>query len=125
MISQQQREAQQQQAKERKARMQEMDRERQKKVPPTESEIAQRQKDTGILSKAQAQLDEELDDVKNMNQMILYSKVVTIRDKQLQENKQLESEWIEEQKKLDLLMEIERLKGLKVAEEREVVRQQQ
>ncbi len=105
--------------------MQEMDRERQKKVPPTESEIAQREKDTGILSKAQAQLDEELDDVKNMNQMILYSKVVTIRDKQLQENKQLESEWIEEQKKLDLLMEIERLKGLKVAEEREIVRQQQ
>jgi len=70
-------------------------------------------------------LDEELDDVKNMNQMILYSKVVTIRDKQLQENKMLESEWIEEQKKLDLLMEIERLKALKVAEERTVVRQQQ
>lgn len=70
-------------------------------------------------------MDEELDDVKHMNQMILYSKVVTIRDKQLQENKQLEHEWIEEQKKLDLLMEIERLKSLKVAEEREVVRQQQ
>ena len=58
-----------------------------------------------------------------MNQMILYSKVVTIRDKQLQENKMLEQEWIEQQKKLDLLMEIERLKALKVAEEREVVRQ--
>jgi hypothetical protein len=34
--------------------MQEMDRERQKKVPPTESEVAQREKDVGILSKAQA-----------------------------------------------------------------------
>ncbi len=56
--------------------------------------------------------------------MVLYSKVVTIRDKQLQENKQLEAEWIEEQKKLDLMMEIERLKGLKVAEEREILRQQ-
>lgn len=61
--------------------------------------------------------------MKHMNQMILYSKVVTIRDKQLQENKMLEQEWIEQQKKLDLLMEIERLKALKVAEEREVVRQ--
>lgn len=59
-----------------------------------------------------------------MNQMVLYSKVVTIRDKQLSENKQLEHEWIEEQRKLDLMMEIERLKGLKVAEEREHVRQQ-
>ena len=36
------------------------------------------------------QLDEELDDVKHMNQMVLYSKVVTIRDKQLNENKRLE-----------------------------------
>jgi hypothetical protein len=57
-----------------------------------------------------------------MNQMVLYSKVVTIRDKQLQENKLLEQEWLEEQKKLDLMMEIERLKALKVAEEREIVR---
>jgi len=41
-------------------------------------------------------MDNELDDVKQMNQMVLYSKVVTIRDKQLDENKRLESEWIEE-----------------------------
>lgn len=47
-----------------------------------------------------------------MNQMVLYSKVVTIRDKQLNENKRLEEEWKEEQKKLDLMMEIERLKVL-------------
>ena len=61
--------------------------------------------------------------MKQMNQMVLYSKVVTIRDKQIEENKQLEKEWVEEQKRLDLMMEIERLKGLKVAEEREVKRQ--
>ena len=65
-------------------------------------------------------MDNELDDVKQMNQMVLYSKVVTIRDKQLEENKRLESEWIEEQKKLDLMMEIERLKVLQEEEEREV-----
>jgi hypothetical protein len=55
--------------------------------------------------------------------MVIYSKVVTIRDKQLEENKQLEREWVEEQKRLDIMMEIERLKGLKVAEEREIIRQ--
>jgi hypothetical protein len=65
-------------------------------------------------------MDDDLDDVKHMNQMVLYSKVVTIRDKQLEENKRLESEYIEEQKKLDLMMEIERLKVLKEEEEREV-----
>ena len=48
-----------------------------------------------------------------MNKMMLYSKVVTIRDKQLEENKRLEKDWAEEQKRLDLLMEIERLKDLK------------
>jgi len=59
-----------------------------------------------------------------MNQMVLYAKVVTIRDKQLEENKVLESHWIEEQKRLDLMMEIERLKGLQVAEERSILRVQ-
>lgn len=58
--------------------------------------------------------------MKHMNQMVLYSKVVTIRDKQLEEGKRLETEWIDEQKKLDLMMEIERLKVLKEEEEREV-----
>ena len=57
-----------------------------------------------------------------MNQMVLYSKVVTIRDKQLEENKRLESEWTDEQKRLDLMMEIERLKGLQAAEVREQAR---
>lgn len=73
-----------------------------------------------MLSKAQKKMDNDLDDVKQMNQMVLYSKVVTIRDKQLEENKKLEKEWIEEQKKLDLMMEIERLKVLQEEEEREV-----
>ena len=54
--------------------------------------------------------------------MVLYSKVVTIRDKQLDENKRLEEDWINEQKRLDLMMEIERLKGLQAAEQREQAR---
>jgi hypothetical protein len=41
-------------------------------------------------------MDEEIDDVKHMNQMVLYSKVVTIRDKQLEENKVLEQKWVDE-----------------------------
>ncbi len=120
----QQLDAQQAANRARKERMMKCDRERATKVPPTQGEVEQKQKDAGILSKAQMQLDEELDDVKQMNQMVLYSKVVTIRDKQIEENKLLEKEWVEEQKRLDLMMEIERLKGLQVAEEREKKRQQ-
>ena len=38
------------------------------------------------LRRVQA-LDEEMDDVKHMNQMMLYSKIVTIRDAQIQEKR--------------------------------------
>ena len=64
-------------------------------------------------------LDEQLDDVKHMNQMCFYSKVVTVRDKQLIESKMLEKEYLDEQKKLDLMMEIERLKGLHEEQQRD------
>ena len=65
------------------------------------------------------QLDEELDDVKHMNHLMLQSKVITVRDKQMDENKRLEDEWLEEQKRLDIMMEIERLKGIKADREKE------
>lgn len=71
------------------------------------------------MARAQHLLDENEDDVKHMNAMMLYSKVVTIRDQQLEENKRLEQQWKEEQKRLDIMMEIERLKALKTEEERE------
>ena len=106
-------------SKARKNKMVEMDQTRAIKVKPEEWQMQEKIKAETLLSKAQKQLDEDLDDVKHMNQMVLYSKVVTIRDKQLEENKKLEQEYIEEQKKLDLMMEIERLKALKVEEERE------
>lgn len=51
--------------------------------------------------------------MKHMNQMVIYSKCVTIRDKQLEEQKQLEEEYKAENKRLDIMMEIERLKSLK------------
>ena len=103
----------------RKQRMAENDKTRASKIPPTVQETITQERSANLLSKAQMQLDEEQDDVKHMNQMVLYSKVVTIRDKQLEENKRLEAEWLVEQKKLDLMMEVERLKNLKEQDERE------
>merc|ERR1719352_297872 len=64
-------------------------------------------------------LDEEMDDVKHMNQMMLYSKIVTIRDAQIQEKRYIQQEKEEEERQLDMMMEIERLKALKMYEERE------
>lgn len=107
-----------QQATMRKNKMKQLDAARESKVPQSDLTIEQQARANGLLSKAQMLLDEQLDDVKKMNKIVFYSKVVTVRDKQLLESKQLEHEYIEEQKKLDLMMEIERLKSLKEEEDR-------
>jgi hypothetical protein len=65
-----------------------------------------------LLTKAMDKLDEDDDDVKVMNQKVLQARVLDIRNKQLDENKQLEKNWIEEQRRLDIMLEIERLKAL-------------
>merc|ERR1712072_1664946 len=64
-------------------------------------------------------LDEDMDDVKHMNQMMLYSKIVTIRDAQIEEKRNVQAERAEEERQLDMMMEIERLKALQMYEERE------
>merc|ERR1719440_1723760 len=53
---------------------------------------------------------------------MLYSKIVTIRDAQIQEKRYVQQEKEEEERELDMMMEIERLKGLKMYEEREKAR---
>merc|ERR1719362_1100360 len=50
---------------------------------------------------------------------MLYSKVVTIRDAQLQEKRNIQAEREEEERQLDGMMEIERLKALRMFEVRE------
>ena len=108
----------------RKEKMKEHDKVRNSKMPKSQLTQEEQARAQGLLSKAQMQMDEQLDDVKKMNQIVFYSKVVTVRDKQLEESKILEQEYIEEQKKLDLLMEIERLKALRAEEERDKQRKQ-
>merc|ERR1719247_3280489 len=74
---------------------------------------------SGVLERAKQMLDEDMDDVKHMNQMMLYSKIVTIRDAQIQEKRSVQAEKEEEERQLDMMMEIERLKALQMYEERE------
>lgn len=71
----------------RKQRMIEIDKARAAKQPRSEQEIEDALKNESVLNRAQELLDQNEDDVKEMNAMMLYSKVVTIRDKQLEENK--------------------------------------
>ena len=69
-------------------------------------------------------MDDQLDDVKQMNKMVFYAQVVTVRDKQLEEAKILEQEYLAEQKKLDMMMEIERLKWLQAEEQKDIERKE-
>lgn len=84
----------------RKKRIMLLDKERNNKLPPGEFQQEETQKKQGLLANAQSALDEEMDDVKTMNQMVLYSKCVTVRDKQLEEQKRLEKEYLDENKRL-------------------------
>ena len=82
-VLEEQKEQQRSAAKARKERMMHLEAERQKAAPLTESEKEQKERDKFFKERAKQMLDQEYDDVKTMNQMVLYSKIVTVRDEQL------------------------------------------
>lgn len=85
----------------------------------TEIEKENMQSTNNLLAQAKQMMDEEHDLVKNMNKLVLYSKVATIRDKQLEEKKKIISEYRNQNVKMDLMMEYERLKEMKFQEDRD------
>lgn len=57
-----------------------------------------------------------MDDVKRMNQMVLYAQCAAIRDKQIEEKRSALQQEKEEQRKLDQEMEKDRVQALQKAE---------
>jgi len=112
-------------AKAKKQRMLEMENEKRKNMPASEAEMETTMKNETLNNRAKLLMHEDMDDVKHMNQMMLYSKVVTIRDKQLQEKQGVKDHHKLEEKRKDLMMEVERLKKIKYYEEAENVRKDQ
>jgi hypothetical protein len=70
-------------AQARKEHMRRLGEDRKFAHPPSALEAERLQAKARVLSDAEKKLSEELDDVKNMNQMCLYAKIVTIRDAQV------------------------------------------
>ena len=62
-------------------------------------------------------IPKEDDYIKQMDKMVLYAKIATIRDRQLIDKKKIKEINKQKEEKLDLLMELERLKDLKYQEE--------
>jgi len=67
----------------RKEHMRQLEEERKMAVPPSALEAQKAQAKARVMSDADKKLSEGLDDVKQMNKMCLYAKVVTIRDAQV------------------------------------------
>lgn len=71
-------------ARERKQRMLELEAARKAQTATTSSiDLEDMEAREALLRKGRAAADEQHDDVKRMNQMVLYAKCVTIRDKQV------------------------------------------
>lgn len=96
------------------------------------AQIEQLKKETNAVDELQREKERELarqkteqaktnslDEVKQINQLAASAQVAAIRDQQLKEKKEIYKSKVEEIKRLDLVMEIERVKGLKEEAERE------
>lgn len=74
----------------------------------------QRLRDEAVLN--------SMDEVKDMNKMVAYAKAAYIRERQIEERKAINGVKCDEEKRKDLMMEIERAKGLAVDEEAAIKR---
>lgn len=118
------REKERKNAEDLKQRMKEFDKSRSKKLPFNSYQQSENEKNETLLTKAKKAMDEDLDEVKGMNTLIHYAKCATIRERQLAEAKELERIKKEDDKKMAVMMELERLKAIQFHEEREKLRMQ-
>jgi len=104
-----------------KTKIKTLDQTRTKKIPIT---TYHRDGVETTQGKAQKAMEENLDAVKNMNTMANFAKCATIRQRQLEEAKELERLKKEDDQRMDMMMELERLKALQFHEEREQIKKQ-
>ncbi|XP_035674846.1 cilia- and flagella-associated protein 45-like [Branchiostoma floridae] len=78
-----------------------------------------------LLEKAKKQQEEQEDEIKALNELILNAKCHAIRDAQILEKGVIQKELTEEEKRLDLMMEVDRVNDLKLQEEITLRRKQE
>ncbi|XP_036930514.1 cilia- and flagella-associated protein 45 isoform X1 [Acanthopagrus latus] len=91
----------------------------------TQLEIEARDRDQRLLEQASALRMEQEEEIKLLNSMIMGAQCQATRDVQIQEKKQIQAELLEEEKRLDVMMEVERRKALETEEEIEELRKNQ
>ena len=95
------------------------------KYPLTQGDRDKQFQGTSILAAAKRGKENGLDATKEMDQLLKYAKVVSIRDLQKKEHIDMENAYKAKENKLFLMMELERLKELKYQEEKEKEKHQQ
>ncbi|KAK6173521.1 hypothetical protein SNE40_016954 [Patella caerulea] len=112
-------------AQERKNFMKSKDLNRQKNEKLNELEIEAKEKSEHLLAKANDMRQEQEDEIKHLNELILNAKCHAIRDAQIVEKKQIVGEMSEEEKRLDKMMEVDRQNGILIQEEIEKRRKEE
>ncbi|TRY81858.1 hypothetical protein DNTS_011419, partial [Danionella cerebrum] len=112
-------------AEQRKAQMRQADMSRQKNKTLSDLEAEARDRAQYLLERANALRMEQEDEVKKLNEMIQKVQCHAVRDVQIQEKKQNRTEWLEEEKRLDAMMEVDRRRALETQEQIEQLRKQQ
>lgn len=110
---------------ERKKALQMFDVERKKNEHLDEIDQLAKEDAEYLLKKANEMRQEQEDEIKRLNELILNVKVHAIRDAQLIEKKQIKQEGRDEEKRLDLMMEVDRVNAIKIQEEIEKKRKQE
>lgn len=123
-IYEEQKEKQQSLAIAKKKKMIDLEEEKKAQADLNDLEKEGVEKKADLINQAREKLNEQLDEVKHMNQMVAYARCVTVRDRQLGEKKCISGELTKEQKRLDLMMELNRLDTIKRIDDKDLERKE-
>ncbi|XP_033758480.1 cilia- and flagella-associated protein 45-like isoform X2 [Pecten maximus] len=101
----------------RKNQMKEYDMDRRKNEALNDLEEEAKENAEHLLAKANEMRQEQEDEIKHLNELILNAKCHAIRDAQILEKHQIKGEMISEEKRLDSMMEVDRQNAIKIQEE--------
>ncbi|XP_051934451.1 cilia- and flagella-associated protein 45 isoform X2 [Hippocampus zosterae] len=112
-------------AEEMKRQMLEADVCRQEKRTLSEVEMEAHERTQHLLERAHALRMEQEEEIRELNKVILGAQCQAIRDAQIQEKKRIQMEMLQEEKRLDAMMEAERRKFLDRLEQTDELRKQE
>ncbi|XP_064651081.1 cilia- and flagella-associated protein 45-like isoform X1 [Lineus longissimus] len=109
----------------RKNFLKQMDMKRQKNEALNDLEVEAQENANHLLEKAKEQVQEQEDEIKYLNELILNAKCHAIRDAQVIEKDEIKQEMTEEEKRLDSMMEVHRVNVIRIQEEIEKQRREE